>query len=189
MDGAALRGGTWIDVSKDPVTDSGKRSKKGHLALVRDGATFTAWKFRTMVRNASEVLARHLERNPALRQEWDRSHKLRHDPRVTAAGRVLRRTSLDELPQIWNVLRGEMSVVGPRPIVADEIALYGEAYELYTRVRPGITGLWQVSGRNDLPYEKRVQLDTYYIRNWSPWLDLYILARTVAAVLMARGAY
>jgi lipopolysaccharide/colanic/teichoic acid biosynthesis glycosyltransferase len=96
---------------------------------------------------------------------------------------------LDELPQIWNVLRGEMSVVGPRPIVGDEIPLYGESYELYKQVRPGITGLWQVSGRNDLSYEKRVDLDTYYIRNWSPWLDLYILARTFAAVVLARGAY
>lgn len=155
----------------------------------RNGATFTAWKFRSMVRNASDVLARHLETNPALRREWERDHKLRRDPRVTAVGRFLRRTSLDELPQIWNVLLGEMSVVGPRPIVADEIPLYGEAYDLFTQVRPGITGLWQVSGRNDLTYEKRVYLDTYYIRNWSPWLDLYILARTVAAVATARGAY
>jgi Undecaprenyl-phosphate galactose phosphotransferase WbaP len=155
----------------------------------RNGATFTAWKFRSMVRNSSEVLARHLEANPALRDEWDRDHKLRSDPRVTAVGRFLRRTSLDELPQIWNVLLGEMSVVGPRPIVADEIRLYGDAYDLYKQVRPGITGLWQVSGRNDLAYEKRVYLDTYYIRNWSPWLDLYILARTVAAVATARGAY
>jgi Undecaprenyl-phosphate galactose phosphotransferase WbaP len=155
----------------------------------RNGKTFTAWKFRTMVRNASDVLTRHLEANPSLRQEWRRDHKLRRDPRVTAVGRILRRTSLDELPQIWNVLMGEMSVVGPRPIVADEIVLYGEAYELYTQVTPGITGLWQVSGRNDLTYERRVDLDTYYIRNWSPWLDLYILARTVAAVASARGAY
>jgi Undecaprenyl-phosphate galactose phosphotransferase WbaP len=155
----------------------------------RNGETFTAWKFRTMVRDASAVLARHLEASPTLRQEWRRDHKLRHDPRVTAVGRVLRRTSLDELPQIWNVLIGEMSVVGPRPIVAEEIARYGDAYELYSQVTPGITGLWQVSGRNDVTYEKRVDLDTYYIRNWSPWLDLYILARTLGAVLFARGAY
>jgi Undecaprenyl-phosphate galactose phosphotransferase WbaP len=155
----------------------------------RGGRTFTMWKFRTMVRNASEVLEDHLDANPRLREEWERSHKLRCDPRVTGLGRILRRTSLDELPQIWNVLRGEMSIVGPRPIVADEIPIYGGAYELYSQVRPGITGLWQVSGRNDLPYEERVDLDTYYIRNWSPWLDLYILARTVAAVLLARGAY
>jgi lipopolysaccharide/colanic/teichoic acid biosynthesis glycosyltransferase len=116
----------------------------------RNAATFTAWKFRSMVRNASDVLARHLEANPALREEWDRDHKLRLDPRVTAIGRFLRRTSLDELPQIWNVLLGEMSVVGPRPIVAEEIPLYGDAYGLYSQVRPGITGLWQVSG----PWER-----------------------------------
>lgn len=154
-----------------------------------NGVPFTAWKFRSMVRNAGSVLTSHLDADSALRQEWDRDHKLRRDPRVTAVGRVLRRTSLDELPQVWNVLLGQMSVVGPRPIVVDEIPFYGDAYELYTQVRPGITGLWQVSGRNDVSYERRVQLDTYYIRNWSPWLDLYILARTVAAVAMARGAY
>lgn len=155
----------------------------------QNGEPFTAWKFRSMVRNAGDILARHLDQNPSLRREWERDHKLRRDPRVTAVGRFLRRTSLDELPQIWNVLVGQMSVVGPRPIVAEEIPLYGDAYDLYTQVRPGITGLWQVSGRNDLSYEKRVQLDTYYIRNWSPWLDLYILARTVSAVILARGAY
>jgi Undecaprenyl-phosphate galactose phosphotransferase WbaP len=160
-----------------------------HVRYGRDGKSFTAWKFRTMVRDASDVLADYLDANPMLRQEWNRDHKLRYDPRVTVVGRILRRTSLDELPQIWNVLSGEMSVVGPRPIVADEIPLYGDAYELYTQVRPGITGLWQVSGRNDLAYQRRVQLDTYYIRNWSPWLDVYILARTVAAVVAARGAY
>src|SRR5206468_1305305 len=99
------------------------------------------------------------------------------------------RTSLDELPQLWNVIRGEMSAVGPRPIVAEEIGRYGDAFDVYTRVRPGLTGFWQVSGRNDLSYQERVQCDLYYIRNWSPWLDLYILARTVAAVLSARGAY
>lgn len=155
----------------------------------RNGERFMTWKFRSMVIDASEVLKGHLARDSTLRQEWERDHKLRKDPRVTVVGRLLRRTSLDELPQIWNVLIGEMSVVGPRPIVADEIPLYGDSYELYTQVRPGITGLWQVSGRNDLTYDQRVQLDIYYIRNWSPWLDLYLLARTVAAVIMARGAY
>jgi len=142
-----------------------------------------------MVANAEEVLAKHLKRDPALRAEWKASHKLRHDPRITAAGRFLRRTSLDELPQFWNILTGEMSLVGPRPIVSEEIPRYGEAYAFYKRVTPGLTGLWQVSGRNRLPYEERVALDTYYIRNWSPWLDLYILARTIPAVLFARGAY
>jgi lipopolysaccharide/colanic/teichoic acid biosynthesis glycosyltransferase len=142
-----------------------------------------------MVVNAGAALERCLESNPALRGEWKQDHKLKRDPRVTAVGRFLRKTSLDELPQIWNVLLGQMSVVGPRPIVADEIPLYGSVFDLYKQVTPGITGLWQVSGRNRLTYEQRVRCDLYYIRNWSPWLDLYILARTVAAVLLMRGAY
>jgi Undecaprenyl-phosphate galactose phosphotransferase WbaP len=154
-----------------------------------NGETFVAWKFRSMVYNAGEVLDASLRADPALRQEWERDHKLRNDPRITPVGRLLRHTSLDELPQIWNVLTGQMSVVGPRPIVAGEIPLYGRDFELYKQVRPGITGLWQVSGRNNVSYQERVRLDTYYIRNWSPWLDLYILARTVSAVLLARGAY
>jgi len=161
----------------------------GHLRYGRRGKPFVAWKFRSMVVNASAALERCLVSNPALRAEWDKDHKLRRDPRVTAVGRFLRKTSLDELPQIWNVLLGQMSVVGPRPIVADEIPLYGAVFDLYKQVTPGITGLWQVSGRNRLTYQQRVQCDLYYIRNWSPWLDLYILARTVAAVLLARGAY
>jgi lipopolysaccharide/colanic/teichoic acid biosynthesis glycosyltransferase len=142
-----------------------------------------------MVANAPRVLETHLRNNPALRAEWNRDHKLRHDPRVTPVGRILRKTSLDELPQIWNVLLGEMSMVGPRPIVRDEIPMYGKEFALYQQVTPGLTGMWQVSGRNDLTYNQRVECDLYYIRNWSPWLDLYILARTVTAVLLARGAY
>ena len=139
--------------------------------------------------DASTALESHLQRSPALRAEWNRDHKLKRDPRITAVGRLLRRTSFDELPQVWNVLRGQMSLVGPRPIVADEIPYYGKAFELYKQVLPGITGMWQVSGRNNLTYEERVECDLYYIRNWSPWLDLYILARTVPAVILARGAY
>jgi lipopolysaccharide/colanic/teichoic acid biosynthesis glycosyltransferase len=135
------------------------------------------------------VLEEHLKTNSALRAEWNSDHKLRRDPRVTTVGRILRKTSLDELPQIWNVLLGEMSMVGPRPIVRAEIPLYGKDFALYQQVTPGLTGMWQVSGRNDLTYSQRIQCDLYYIRNWSPWLDLYILARTVAAVLLARGAY
>ncbi len=161
----------------------------GHIRYGRGGKPFVAWKFRTMVADASTVLEWHLQRSLALRAEWNRDHKLRRDPRITAVGRLLRRTSFDELPQVWNVLRGQMSLVGPRPIVAAEIRYYGEAFELYKQVLPGITGMWQVSGRNNLTYEERVQCDLYYIRNWSPWLDLYILARTVPAVILARGAY
>ncbi len=155
----------------------------------KGGRKFRAWKFRTMVRDAQEVLDRYLREHPELREEWERDQKLRHDPRVTRVGRLLRRASLDELPQLWNVLRGEMSLVGPRPIVDEEVARYGPRFTLYAQVLPGITGLWQVSGRNDTTYEERVELDSYYVRNWSVWLDLYILARTVWVVLTARGAY
>jgi Undecaprenyl-phosphate galactose phosphotransferase WbaP len=160
-----------------------------HQRLGKQGRGFRAWKFRTMVQNADAVLTHTLETRPQLRLEWERDQKLRNDPRITRMGRWLRRTSLDELPQIWNVLMGEMSLVGPRPIVQAELDRYGERFGLISQVLPGITGLWQVSGRNDTSYVERVALDTYYVRNWSPWLDFYVLARTVWAVLMARGAY
>lgn len=146
-------------------------------------------KFRTMQENAEEALEIYLNEHPELREEWEANYKLKHDPRVTRMGRFLRRTSLDELPQVWNVLCGEMSLVGPRPIVQEEIPMYGHYFNLYTQVLPGMTGMWQVSGRNDLSYEERVRLDEYYVRNWSIWLDFYILASTVFAILTARGAY
>jgi Undecaprenyl-phosphate galactose phosphotransferase WbaP len=155
----------------------------------RDGRTFSVFKFRTMRSDAEVVLEQHLLANPELRLEWERDQKLRHDPRVTRLGHWLRRSSLDELPQLLNVLRGEMSLVGPRPIVASEIERYGEWFEMYTRVSPGMAGLWQVSGRNSVSYEERVQLDVSYIRNWSVWLDLVILARLPAALISSRGAY
>ncbi|XZE54481.1 undecaprenyl-phosphate galactose phosphotransferase WbaP [Planctomycetaceae bacterium SH139] len=161
----------------------------GQPRLGVGGNSFRAWKFRTMVSNADQVLAEYLAENEELRAEWERDHKLKNDPRVTFVGRLLRTTSLDELPQIWNVLRGEMSLVGPRPIVTAEIEKYGKCYELYQRVRPGITGLWQVSGRNNTTYEQRVLLDGYYVRNWSPWLDLCILLSTIRVVLLRHGAY
>jgi Undecaprenyl-phosphate galactose phosphotransferase WbaP len=150
---------------------------------------FSVWKFRSMCANADQVLENYLNANPELRAEWERDHKLKKDPRVTLMGRFLRKTSLDELPQLINVLRGEMSLVGPRPIVDSEIAKYGESFALYTQVVPGLTGLWQVSGRNDTTYKERVELDTYYVRNWSPWLDIYLLARTVKVVVTGYGAY
>jgi len=156
--------------------------------LGRGGREFTAWKFRSMVRDADAVLKHHLSAHPELRAEWERDHKLRHDPRVTAIGRLLRRTSMDELPQLWNVLVGQMSLVGPRPIVEAEVDKYGHQYTLYTRVRPGMSGLWQVSGRSDTSYTERVALDVYYVRNWSVWLDVYILAATVRTVLAGAGA-
>lgn len=161
----------------------------GHRRVGQGGRRFNAWKFRTMVRDGDRMLQRCLAESPALRKEWEQAHKLRNDPRVIRVGHFLRRSSFDELPQLWNVLRGEMSLVGPRPIVDDEIRRYGEHFDLYKAVRPGITGLWQVSGRNDTTYAERTNLDRYYVRNWSVWLDLYILARTVRAMLLGRGAY
>jgi Undecaprenyl-phosphate galactose phosphotransferase WbaP len=153
------------------------------------GNHFRCWKFRTMHVAAGQLLTEYLRSDDELRREWERNHKLRNDPRVTRIGRLLRATSLDELPQLWNVLRGEMSLVGPRPIVDEEIPKYGSVYRLYQRVRPGISGLWQVSGRNDTHYEDRVALDSYYVRNWSVWLDFVILARTVVGVILRRGAF
>jgi Undecaprenyl-phosphate galactose phosphotransferase WbaP len=155
----------------------------------KNNQPFHVWKFRTMVANADAVLRAHLESDPELKEEWNLNRKLRKDPRITLVGRFLRKTSLDELPQIWNILRGDMSLVGPRPIVQDEIRLYGGQFDLYGKVRPGITGLWQVSGRNHTTYEERVQYDSYYVRNWSIWLDLFILGRTVRTVLAREGAY
>jgi Undecaprenyl-phosphate galactose phosphotransferase WbaP len=161
----------------------------GHIRIGQRGRRFKAWKFRTMRLNADVFLRGYLARDPAARREWEQTQKLRDDPRVTAFGRFLRRTSLDELPQVWNVLRGEMSLVGPRPIVRDEVWRYGAAIRLYAAVKPGITGLWQVSGRTDTSYAERVLLDEFYVRHWSPWLDLYVLARTVVALVWRSGAY
>jgi Undecaprenyl-phosphate galactose phosphotransferase WbaP len=161
----------------------------GQRRIGQHDRSFTAWKFRTMVINADQVLQAHLKADPALREEWLRDYKLKKDPRVTPLGRLLRKTSLDELPQIWNVLRGEMSVVGPRPIVAAEVPKYGKRFELYRKVTPGITGLWQISGRNNTSYDARTEFDEYYVRNWSVCLDLYILFRTVKTVLFTEGAY
>jgi Undecaprenyl-phosphate galactose phosphotransferase WbaP len=153
------------------------------------GRRFRAWKFRSMRRDADEVLQQYLAEHPELLAEWQANHKLKHDPRITWVGRWLRLTSLDELPQIWNVLCGEMSLIGPRPIVEAEIEKYGHQYEHYIQVVPGITGLWQISGRNNTTYDERVNYDAYYVRNWSLWLDLYILACTARVVLLGEGAY
>ena len=161
----------------------------GHERVGRGNTRFKAWKFRTMVVDADKAIHDYLAKHPELHEEWERDHKLKHDPRVTALGKWMRKWSIDELPQIWNVLRGEMSTVGPRPIVDAEIAKYGEHFETFCNVLPGMTGLWQVCGRNDTTYEERVQLDVYYVHHWSPWLDVYLLARTVRTVLFTRGAY
>jgi Undecaprenyl-phosphate galactose phosphotransferase WbaP len=155
----------------------------------RDGRIFRAYKFRTMVMDADEMLREYLAHHPEQRLEWQMIRKLRNDPRLTPIGRFLRRTSLDELPQLWNVFLGDMGLVGPRPIAEDELARYGDSMQLYAKVRPGITGLWQVSGRNDTTYGERVRLDEYYVRNWSAWMDLWILGRTVKTVISGEGAY
>jgi len=160
-----------------------------HRRVCRDGRTFECLKFRTMVPNADQVLRELLESDPAIKAEWLRDHKLRCDPRVTRLGRFLRRTSLDELPQLWNVMRGEMSLVGPRPVVREELLRYGRNVRAYLSAKPGITGLWQVKGRNDTDYRRRVVLDTYYVRNQNLLLDLYILLKTTRVVLGGSGAY
>jgi exopolysaccharide production protein ExoY len=161
----------------------------GHLRVGTNGRAFVCWKFRTMVTNAEEVLARVLATDPSARDEWNRDFKLRRDPRITRIGRVLRLTSLDELPQLYNVLKGDMSLVGPRPIVAEEIGRYGAAFRDYVRCRPGITGIWQVSGRNDVDYGARVRLDQDYARHWSLETDCFVLMQTAAAVVQRSGAY
>ncbi|HIE12568.1 MAG TPA: undecaprenyl-phosphate galactose phosphotransferase WbaP [Desulfotomaculum sp.] len=160
-----------------------------HRRIGHRGKEFKCYKFRTMVINAEVFLQEHLKKNPTLRREWERNFKLKNDPRVTRVGRFLRTTSLDELPQIFNVLKGEMSLVGPRPIVRDEVPRVGPYINDFYLIRPGITGLWQVSGRNDIDYAERVRLEAWYVHNWSLWLDITLLIRTLAVVFSRRGAY
>ncbi len=155
----------------------------------RGGQLFRMYKFRTMVPHAEQVLAAYLAGNDEAAREWHAVQKLRNDPRVTQLGRLLRKTSLDELPQLWNVLRGEMSLVGPRPLVEGEGARYGASYAEYLCVRPGLTGLWQVSGRNDTTYAQRVEMDVTYVRTRSMVRDLTIIAKTPVVLFTGRGAY
>ena len=147
------------------------------------------WKFRTMYEDSDCVLEEYLSTNAEAREEWMRSQKLRDDPRVTPIGRLLRKTSLDEIPQLLNVLAGEMSIVGPRPIVDEERPKYGEYFRTYTYALPGITGLWQVSGRCDVDYPERVQMDVHYVEQWSLWMELKILAKTARVIFERTGAY
>jgi exopolysaccharide production protein ExoY len=160
----------------------------GHERIGLNGKRFRCLKFRSMIVNSQEALQRHLEMFPAARAEWDANQKLRDDPRITRLGRFLRETSLDELPQLINVLRGEMSLVGPRPIVQDEVVRYAEAIMHYSATRPGITGLWQVSGRSDVDYDKRVALDSRYVHEWTFFGDMVILLKTVKVVLLRTGS-
>ncbi|PQO43890.1 exopolysaccharide biosynthesis polyprenyl glycosylphosphotransferase [Blastopirellula marina] len=167
----------------------------GQKRVGRFGKEFTAWKFRTMRQNADQVLNQYLESDPALKAEWEETHKLKRDPRITSIGGLLRKTSLDELPQLWNILVGDMSAVGPRPIVdsptydRDYMVAYPQEFAAYKSVRPGLTGMWQITCRNSGRYEMRIYWDMYYIRNWSLWLDVYIVLRTVRTVLLREGAY
>ncbi len=161
----------------------------GHERVGKNGKLFKCLKFRSMVVNSAEVLKDVLERDPTAKAEWDASFKLKNDPRITKIGEFLRRTSLDELPQLFNVLKGEMSLVGPRPIIAAELERYNDEVDYYLLSKPGMTGLWQVSGRSDVDYDTRVYLDTWYVKNWSMWNDVAILFKTVTVVLKKDGAY
>lgn len=171
------------------ILEDGRPIVYRHARIGRGGRAFYCFKFRTMVRNSDQVLREHLAQNLAAREEWLCSRKLRCDPRVTRLGAFLRKMSLDELPQLVNVLKGEMSLVGPRPIVAKEARLYGSKIALYKRVRPGLTGPWQIGGRSDLSYARRVEMDCDYVLGWSFRKDLYILVRTIPAVLRSSGSY
>lgn len=170
-----------------PAWLNGGQPFYGHTRIGRDGRRFTCWKLRTMARDADAVLEAHLATEPSAAAEWRRYRKLAHDPRITRFGRLLRRASLDELPQLLNVLRGEMSLVGPRPLTEAELSEYGAARHAYLQVTPGITGLWQVSGRNELTMTQRAAFDMQYVQELSAWKDLLILCRTAKVVLEARG--
>lgn len=161
----------------------------GHERLGLNGKPFRAWKFRSMTPGADRKLEALLEADPRLREEWEASHKLKNDPRVTGIGKILRRTSFDEFPQLLNILAGEMSLVGPRPVTADEVGKYGEGFTRIFSVKPGLTGLWQVSGRSDADYADRIAYDTYYLQSWSIWLDLWVLFKTPGVILRGKGAY
>jgi Undecaprenyl-phosphate galactose phosphotransferase WbaP len=160
-----------------------------HTRVGTEGQEFGCLKFRTMLIDADRVLQELLEQKPSVLAEWKKDFKLKNDPRITRIGAFLRRSSLDELPQLINVLKGEMSLVGPRPVVREELARYGDHVSYYLQVRPGLTGLWQASGRNDLDYARRVSLDVWYVKNWSLWTDIVVLLKTCRAVLGRFGAY
>jgi len=160
-----------------------------HTRIGRDGRPFEVLKFRTMHLDAAERLQQVLASDPQAAAEWAKYQKLRNDPRVTWLGRILRRSSLDELPQLLNILRGDMSVIGPRPVTAEEVARYGADYSFYIAARPGVLGLWQVKGRNRLTYPERIALDVIYVKTWSLWQDLKIIGMGIPVVLLGLGAY
>jgi len=160
-----------------------------HKRIGRDGKPFMVYKFRSMRVDAEERLQQVLASDPEAAAEWAKYQKLRKDPRVTWLGGILRRSSLDELPQLLNILRGEMSVIGPRPVTAEEVARYGADYPFYIAVRPGVLGLWQVKGRNKLTYPERIALDVQYVKSWSVWQDMKIIGMAIPVVLLGIGAY
>jgi exopolysaccharide production protein ExoY len=170
------------------VTDKGP-AFYGHRRIGHNGKDFRCLKFRTMVVDGDRILQAHLQANPRAMEEWRATRKLQDDPRVTVVGAVLRKLSLDELPQLINIIRGEMSLVGPRPVVEEELELYETSAVFYLQSRPGLTGLWQVSGRNDVSYASRVAFDTHYVQNWSLGSDMMIIAKTIPAVCLSRGSY
>lgn len=171
------------------IKKDGGNAIYGHPRIGRNGKEFKCLKFRSMVVNSKEVLEHLLATDPEAKAEWDKDFKLRNDPRITKVGAFIRKTSLDELPQLFNVLRGQMSLVGPRPIIKDELERYEEDVDYYLMAKPGMTGLWQVSGRNDVDYETRVYFDSWYVKNWSLWNDIAILFKTINVVLKRDGAY
>ncbi|TYY55968.1 undecaprenyl-phosphate galactose phosphotransferase WbaP [Klebsiella pneumoniae] len=177
-----------IYISRKVKADGGP-AIYGHERIGKGGRKFKCLKFRSMVINSQEVLSELLASSPEAKAEWDATFKLKEDPRITKIGHFLRRTSLDELPQLFNVLKGEMSLVGPRPIITAELERYNEEVEYYLLSKPGMTGLWQVSGRSDVDYETRVYLDAWYVKNWSMWNDIAILFKTITVVLKRDGAY
>lgn len=161
----------------------------GHKRIGKNGKEFKCWKFRSMVVDADKMLDKILAENPDMRAEWERDRKFTNDPRVTKIGKILRKTSIDELPQFFNILVGEMSFVGPRPVTTPELTKYGHKKDFILSVQPGLSGMWQISGRSDTGYEERITLDSYYIQNWSIWLDLWIICKTIYVVIKGKGAY
>lgn len=171
------------------VSRDGGKPFYGHERVGQNGRLFKCYKLRSMILNSQQALQELIDSDPLARAEWERDFKLKNDPRITPIGAMLRKTSLDELPQLWNVLKGEMSLVGPRPIIFDELARYENDVSYYLLVKPGMTGLWQVSGRSDVDYATRVYLDSWYVKNWSLWLDIAILFKTIDVVFGRDGAY
>ena len=184
----ALFGPLYLAVALGVAISMGRPVHFWQVRIGEGGQRFRFYKFRSMVRDSETILDDYLSKNDAARTQWDTFQKLEKDPRITPLGRIIRKISLDELPQFWNVLKGDMSLIGPRPCMERQRSLYGRHWEHYCTMRPGITGLWQVSGRNRLSYAQRVELDAYYVNNWSLWLDLKILVKTATAVISGEGS-